>query len=557
MIKAPINFTQAPYKVQAITPEQVSQWIQTIQPQAIQKVSSAPKLSLQQFWDTIKTKYPAYKDKDTIVVAKAMLQKYPEYQDRVDFDTTEYNWEDFQREQNQWIKNVVWWALASVSWAWRFVWQTLWKWVEMIADKVWSPETTQRIKQATDKTYGNQSIDIGWDTTSTAYRGTKFIWDVAQVANIWSKVEKIPMVANAVSKLGTMWKIGKTGASIGKIAVWALEWAGWQTAYNTVADQRLPTTKELAIWTAVGWLVWWLPVIKEWVKKIWSLSPIESTAKRITKTSTPQGKLFKALNPTLNVLNKNRNFKTLRNEADTANDLIVQSWFKPIDTETRRIAHEATMTKKRAEVESKISNKADLMVDQNQFADILDNVVADVKKSGLVKNKWDIDALVEQANAFRQQWPIDIATLEKRKQYINNLVDNRWDSAIGDVYKNWMKKVTRLIWKVEDDVLAKIPWEFSDLKKQFWALKSTYEDVLKADLKAQKAKWMDIIESYSRLEWAWDILWWILQTFTTGKQWIVDVWKWFGKLFLWKALKKASDVDFLIKEWFENLSSIK
>jgi len=31
-------------------------------------------------------------------------------------------------------------------------------------------------------------------------------------------------------------------------------------------------------------------------------------------------------------------------------------------------------------------------------------------------------------------------------------------------------------------------------------LKATYEDVLKADLKNQKAKGMDIMESYSRIE---------------------------------------------------------
>jgi hypothetical protein len=118
-----------------------------------------------------------------------------------------------------------------------------------------------------------------------------------------------------------------------------------------------------------------------------------------------------------------------------------------------------------------------------------------------------------------------------------------------------MKKVTRAIWEVEDSTLAKIPWEFSNLKKEFGALKATYEDILKSDLKAQKAKGMDIMESYSRIEWIWDILWGTLSMFTRGTEWLKDVVKWSWKIFMWKVLKKMKDADFLIKEWFESLSS--
>jgi hypothetical protein len=40
---------------------------------------------------------------------------------------------------------------------------------------------------------------------------------------------------------------------------------------------------------------------------------------------------------------------------------------------------------------------------------------------------------------------IDLPTLEKKKQFINGIINNRGDSAIGDVYKNGMKQVTRAI----------------------------------------------------------------------------------------------------------------
>ena len=125
------------------------------------------------------------------------------------------------------------------------------------------------------------------------------------------------------------------------------------------------------------------------------------------------------------------------------------------------------------------------------FAKIIDNFVTDAKKSWLVKNKADISALEAESKAMKSSKNrfIDMPTLEKKKQMINWIVNNRGDSSIWDVYKNWMKKVTRAIWETEEATLSKIPWEFSQWKKEFWALKATYEDVLKADLKNQKAKW--------------------------------------------------------------------
>lgn len=131
------------------------------------------------------------------------------------------------------------------------------------------------------------------------------------------------------------------------------------------------------------------------------------------------------------------------------------------------------------------------------------------------------------------------------------MINNRWDAKVGDVYQNGMKQVTRAIGEAEDRLLSKIPWEFQALKDNFAALKSTYEDVLKADIKNQRNKWIWLVQSYSRIEWVADILWWSLSVLTRGGEWLKDVVKWAGKLLMWKSLKKATDPDFLIKEWFE------
>jgi len=83
----------------------------------------------------------------------------------------------------------------------------------------------------------------------------------------------------------------------------------------------------------------------------------------------------------LNVLNKNRNFKTIKADSDLANELIVKAGHTPVDTETRRIAHEKTMQSTWNNIESRITDKKDVMVDQTQFAKIIDNIVLDAKKS--------------------------------------------------------------------------------------------------------------------------------------------------------------------------------
>ena len=118
---------------------------------------------------------------------------------------------------------------------------------------------------------------------------------------------------------------------------------------------------------------------------------------------------------------------------------------------------------------------------------------------------------------------------------------------------NWLKEATHEIWVIEDTLLSEIPWEFQSLKNDFWALADTYEDVFKADMKNQRRKWAWLTETYSRLEWLWDIANWVLWVLT-WKWDLASVGKWATKLLVWKSLAKASDVDFLIEQGFKGLA---
>ena len=353
----------------------------------------------------------------------------------------------------------------------------------------------------------------GWETVllASSYKPSanlllRWAWALAGMAN--------DVIGNAINSiLQRTWadeKIGNVIKSITDTEIWQRgielyqQWAEAFSKFEEVHPKTAQDIKDLwelaqfapipALWAtkpwqAVGKAVW--ETIESWVKAItpeWSIT--EGIAKRITGTVADEDKLFKAASPTLNKLSKNRNLETLKSDFSAADNAIVEYGFKPVDTTTRREAHEKVMESVWKEIDTRIQNKADYMVDTKQFATLIDDAVAQAKKLGITENAWDIKALEAQSKAFKKLQSVDLPTMEKQKQMINWIINNWGDSKVWDLYKNTLKQVTRAMWTVEDWVLAKIPWEFWALKKKFGALKATYEDVLKADIKAQKAKWL-------------------------------------------------------------------
>lgn len=409
--------------------------------------------------------------------------------------------------------NIAW---ESVGWVWWTVFNSLLKAGEVLTPDIVENFVKDGATQVWDKIKDKPIVKLGLEKLwESAEERDQFKSENPQAA------QNIESVVNLTDLIG-LWVVKK----------WAT--TAWKQVVKWAAKAKN------AAWEALEWAT-------------------DATARYFTNTATPEDKLFKAMNPSINKLNKNVDLKTKKANADTANRLIVEEWYRPTDTATRFNAHEKTMEKKRKEIEEAVNakwewfNRQFYMVDQNKVADVLDEFVKEVKKSWIEANKADIVKLEKEIAAMRKQWLIDIPSLEKKKQFINGVVDNWGNAEIWDVYKNGMKKATKKIWELEDEALSKIPWEFSAMKKEFWALKDTYEDVLKAHVKNQKKKGMDIMETYSRIEWASDLIWWALSVFTRWWDALKDVAKWAWKLFMWKSLQKAKDVDFLIEEWFKNL----
>lgn len=406
-----------------------------------------------------------------------------------------------------------------------------------------------------------------WVTGDETTGKAKEFWDIAAQAGKYftdrygsvewfskaSYQDPVWVFSDIVSLVGGVWSVAKWATKLAPKS-WLLQKV-WDVGSNLQRVWMLDPANKVTEWMSYVWGKW-VDLVKDGIK--WATKfakeakPIEYVASKILWTTEDQWKLFKAQEPRLGQLNKSIDYKKLREKSDIANTEIVNAWYKPTDTASRAEAHANTMQQIwDNEIKARIGTEFD--IDLNSVADEIDNFIARQEDAGLVKNKAQLKELQAQAEQFRKMWTVDWAKGEFIKEMINAQINNWWDSSIWDVYKNWMKEAARKLWENLDDAFSRIPWEFSDAKKRFWALKATYSDVVKADLKAQKAKWLWLTETFSRIEWFGDILWGIWGMIL-GKNPIPEVLKGGAKLLVGKVLKKLKDNDFLIQEWFEWLS---
>ena len=276
-------------------------------------------------------------------------------------------------------------------------------------------------------------------------------------------------------------------------------------------------------------------------------------AELITNTVSAQDKLYKAQEPRMNTLTSKKNLENRRANSDRANQLIVENGYLPTNTSERVEAHQATLNKLWNQVKSKINEWKWIPVDQSSIIEVLENYINEKKNLNVAAIEWDIAALEKELESLKksqEEWTADLPVLENKKQVYNDIANWKEHEA-SKVYNDWIKLITAEIWKIEDQLLSEIPWEFSNLKKDVWALIDSYEDVFKADMKNQRSKGVWLTEAYSRIEWIWDMIEWALWIFKWewGK---VIQWAW--KVLLWKSLAKAKDSDFLIEQGFKGLA---
>ena len=196
-------------------------------------------------------------------------------------------WTDKYMPKWSFLRNVIGWAWDSATWIWQFLWNSAADIIGWTAKKLWADEERVDYLVNDFKNYledSKISKSVKADTSGLTYKGTKLIWDLTQTI-AWEKIAenalKWTQLASRATQLKNSWLLGK-------MAVWAAEWAADMGLYNIVSESELPTWKDLAVWAAL-WAVlpvaWaWVKAAKNFVKKeawVWAEKLIE----KITKVS--------------------------------------------------------------------------------------------------------------------------------------------------------------------------------------------------------------------------------------------------------------------------------
>jgi hypothetical protein len=174
-------------------------------------------------------------------------------------------WVDKYQPKWNFFKNMVAWAYDSVTWLPRFLSDNLAKAVWWTAKKLWADEdkVNELVQSYIDFGENEMSWKALWaNTNSATYKITKWVWDIAQVA-AWEWLAKEALKwTQALNKINQV----KNSGLLGKMAVWAAEWAADMWLYSVVSESELPTWKDLAVWATL-WAA--LPLAWAWLKAAW------------------------------------------------------------------------------------------------------------------------------------------------------------------------------------------------------------------------------------------------------------------------------------------------
>lgn len=267
-------------------------------------------------------------------------------------------------------------------------------------------------------------------------------------------------------------------------------------------------------------------------------------ADTFTANTTPQDKLFKAVNPSHNILsNKKGNFQKKRSNSDRTNQLIVEYWYKPKNSAEYYADLIATKQKL-------WKNNIAKGLDEHKFTEVDTKwIVASVLDELWVKpdhllesNRGSYDKLQADLQSLLDKQKITLEHIESIKQQLNAKLNYWRPVEEGQIYEEWMRILNRKLSEIEDTMIAEIPWEFNKFKRDYWALKDMEQDVLKMwlrDMKKKNSSWW-LVKNVWRIEAIGNAL---DKPITATLQWIIS-----------EASDLSRDNDYLISKWFEELS---
>ena len=452
-----------------------------------------------------------------------------------------------------------------------------------VTEKYYKPTEFKQVLPTVDPTFKSTG------TESSPVMAAKMIWNLP--ANLYN------LGAGGINLATTAYQEGipETASMLGKwIVKWIGEWAQkvattyqneWLlSAVNKTAgglakyavenplDVLSPSLVKPAVWATGKAIVKTAGNVTQWAKNIWWVikkapsfidegieTGVEKIANKALGSSDGTAELFKATSPSYNVLAKSKDISRIKDQAKLADQAVIDSGYVPKTTTERVDAYKSTMKKIWDEVEKARGWTKEKYKSQS----ISDTIMWEVNR---MKVNWkvppsleaDVKQLLKEADFYKKLWDVSLPDLGTIRSNINAKL-TFWDkSQFSDAYGNVMKKVIATIKEWEDAVLTKSSWKTtSDLLKKYGALRSMLDDIIKQDIKASRAKWLPIEESFGRISGLAEMAGGVGQLIANPKQALPTLISGGSKVLLGKVAGKIKDADYLIQTGYEKLLKSK
>lgn len=425
---------------------------------------------------------------------------------------------------------------------------------------------TQRLLESTKQDMTKQGIQ----TDSTAYWAGKFIMNTAWASILSGWMGNLAGKSKLLTQLGLKvptWLAGET-------AVWAIKWAKEWLSFDLASGNApwVGTAGGAIIWGAIPWVsqaagafgrymskIPTNPAInqsKVWAYTEWAIKEWLNTAKKMAKdiiapyTSKidETSGIMSAIKPKQIVKNGavTRSQEQITKEIELANNMIRKAWLKPKSIAEYNTAIKTNMQKLGSEIESKTKQK--LYVNLTDTATKLKNLANSPAIQRL--DPAGAKELKNMAARMRiKQWFLKVEDAEMMNQIINDTLRN--PATASETTKRGFQII---VWDLRDkldEAVSKIPWEFKELKKAYWALRNVYRDGISREIVYNRANPEGLISSYSKIEWWSDFMSGIMKMAGLDvKGGIADIAKWLTKNKLWQVIKTKNDPNYIINKIF-------
>lgn len=308
--------------------------------------------------------------------------------------------------------------------------------------------------------------------------------------------------------------IAKQGAKINtsKVGAYVEEWASnvFQTAKKMGQEIVAPYTKE------IDEIPWIMSAIK----------PKQKIKNGIATRTAPQ----------------------IENEIRLTNDLIRKSWTKPKNLAEYNSAIKEQMRNIGSQIEAKTKQK--LKINLTSTAKKL-NELANSESVKRLDPQWARELKNMAARMRMKQWFLKVEDAEAMNQFINDELRNV--ATASETRKKGLQIIVGELRDKLDETLSKLPWEFKELKKTYWALRNVYGDWLSREIVYNRANPEWLISSYSKIEWWSDVVSGLLKILGLDVKWgVADIGKWLTKNKLWQFVKTRNDPNYIINKIFND-----